>query len=86
VNIVTDHRWRIGTWSIRRFASASERFASFRVDGPTCCSRDRRARPTGALSKATNDSMATRAMIELYTDRLNPRALWFWGAKTLFES
>ncbi len=26
------------------------------------------------------------AMIELYPDRLNPSALWFWGAKTLFES
>ena len=26
------------------------------------------------------------AMVELYPDRLNPSALWFWGAKTLFES
>ena len=26
------------------------------------------------------------AMIELYPDRLNPSALWFWGAKTLFEN
>jgi glyoxylase-like metal-dependent hydrolase (beta-lactamase superfamily II) len=26
------------------------------------------------------------AMIELYPDRLNPSALWFWGAKTLFEA
>ena len=26
------------------------------------------------------------AMIELYPDRLNPSALWFWGAKTLFAS
>jgi glyoxylase-like metal-dependent hydrolase (beta-lactamase superfamily II) len=26
------------------------------------------------------------AMVKLYPDRLNPSALWFWGAKTLFES
>ena len=29
---------------------------------------------------------ATRAMIELHRDRLNPSALRFWGAKTLSES
>jgi glyoxylase-like metal-dependent hydrolase (beta-lactamase superfamily II) len=26
------------------------------------------------------------AMLELYPDRLNPTALWFWGAKVLFSS
>lgn len=26
------------------------------------------------------------AMIALYPDRLNPSALWFWGAKALFEA
>lgn len=25
------------------------------------------------------------AMMELYPDRLNPGALWFWGAQSLFE-
>jgi hypothetical protein len=25
------------------------------------------------------------AMIELYPDRLNPSALWFWGARTLCD-
>ncbi|HTE83800.1 MAG TPA: hypothetical protein VK821_03635 [Dehalococcoidia bacterium] len=24
------------------------------------------------------------SMMELYPDRLNPSALWFWGAKALF--
>jgi glyoxylase-like metal-dependent hydrolase (beta-lactamase superfamily II) len=26
------------------------------------------------------------AMIEVYPERLNPSALWFWGAKTLFKT
>jgi len=29
---------------------------------------------------------ARQAMIKLYPDRLNQSALWFCGAKTLFES
>jgi len=86
VNIVTDHRSRIGTWSIRRFASAPERFASFRgrradmLHARSTPSTVRRAIQEANGSMATPSTLSPMTTID-QTDRVS-----FWGAKTLFES
>jgi hypothetical protein len=39
------------------------------------------------LSRTSNDALEFyNAMIEQYPDRLNPTALWFWGARVLFPA
>jgi glyoxylase-like metal-dependent hydrolase (beta-lactamase superfamily II) len=39
------------------------------------------------LSRTSDDALGFyNAMIELYPNRLNPTALWFWGARVLFPA
>ena len=39
------------------------------------------------VSQSTHSALEFyNAMIELYPERLNPTALWFWGARVLFPA
>jgi len=39
------------------------------------------------LSRTSNTALEFyNAMLELYPERLNPTALWFWGARVLFPA
>jgi glyoxylase-like metal-dependent hydrolase (beta-lactamase superfamily II) len=57
-------------------------------DDPKIVAETRRYLEDAKRLIGTSDSALGfyNAMIELYPERLNPSALWFWGAKTLFKT
>jgi len=59
-----------------------------RTDDPKIIAETRRYLEDAKRLIATSQSALEffNAMIEIYPERLNPSALWFWGAKVLFKA